>query len=658
MRGSRASAASGVSWAIVLLTLSVSGSAPAQDGYPQVPALSRSSPTALVAPAPEASPCACPVTARRVGYQAVTGQVQESSQFMAAPYNADAAVDGDDGPDYAAHATFGDYPNWFVVGLSGVVDVWDVEIMWGSTTLYGQDFEVWAYRDRGMGFEWERIVQEVGWAPVGGNALYVKRWGAPVTRVCKLQMVVTRAAGQARTVMRRFAWNQLAEWGGTVEAATRMLGVPYGVEAALDGGSGYENYAAGALVGQYPQWFRVQMRQPVELRSVQVFWYSATVYGQEFEVWAYRNGRWERVIREVGWSPPTGTGLYNRVLATPVGGVEALSLVVRGAAGQERLVVRQFSWNRPLLASVRYSTRSDLGHAEYPVVIKDGTVYKMWYSGFNPADGRWRIHYAVSTDGTTWQKFGVVLDVGATTAWDGGRIAFPFVVKDVNGQYHMWYGGAAGDTTDYEIGYATSANGLTWTKWSGNPVIRRTALGARLIVDPAVVYDPGGGSATFQMWLNVFTSAGGGLVYRTTSANGATWSPPTLTPIAGSPGVYTIDVRLEPAGGFTLHYAAGSNRLDVYRASSANGLTWGSPTLALQAAPSTPWHWDSYANYGMTVVDAAGQRQMWFNGVPRQARCDGGVFGVGQIGTATETTGSWLKAAANPVLRAGSVAGD
>jgi len=96
MRGSRASAASGVSWAIVLLTLSVSGSAPAQDGYPQVPALSRSSPTALVAPAPEASPCACPVTARQVGYQAVTGQAQESSQFVAAPYNADAAVDGDD----------------------------------------------------------------------------------------------------------------------------------------------------------------------------------------------------------------------------------------------------------------------------------------------------------------------------------------------------------------------------------------------------------------------------------------------------------------------------------------------------------------------------------------------------------------------------------
>ena len=76
-------------------------------------------------------------------------------------------------------------------------------------------------------------------------------------------------------------------------------------------------------------------------------------------------------------------------------------------------------------------------------VIKDGGMYKMW---FTQADG---IHYATSPDGLKWTPGGLSLP-GALGMWDEhpGR---PSVVRD-GGVLKMWYGASGGDG----IGYATS----------------------------------------------------------------------------------------------------------------------------------------------------------------------------------------------------------
>ncbi|MCM8786861.1 MAG: hypothetical protein NC935_02275, partial [Candidatus Omnitrophica bacterium] len=49
------------------------------------------------------------------------------------------------------------------------------------------------------------------------------------------------------------------------------------------------------------------------------------------------------------------------------------------------------------------SGKGDSYHVSTPSVIKDGDTYKMWYGG---SDGtNWRIYYATSSDGLTWTKY-------------------------------------------------------------------------------------------------------------------------------------------------------------------------------------------------------------------------------------------------------------
>jgi len=107
-----------------------------------------------------------------------------------------------------------------------------------------------------------------------------------------------------------------------------------------------------------------------------------------------------------------------------------------------------------------------------PEIIADGTEYKLYYFGDrdnHPAGSA--IGLAVSTDLVHWHKTDVnpVLQPGAPGEWDGLFIESPSVVK-TNGQYYMLYTGV--DTTwRAAIGLAVSSDGITWTKYPGNPVI-------------------------------------------------------------------------------------------------------------------------------------------------------------------------------------------
>lgn len=153
----------------------------------------------------------------------------------------------------------------------------------------------------------------------------------------------------------------------------------------------------------------------------------------------------------------------------------------------------------------------------FPTVMKDGSTYKMWYSGVTAA-GVGQVGYATSPDGITWTRFGAnpVLSYGASGSWDAVYIGSPNVVK-AGGQYHMWYrGGVNGG-----IGYATSPDGITWTKYAGNPVI---ALGSggwdNTPYHPRVIYDGVG----FHMWYSGCNPAGDTCqVGYATSADGSNW---------------------------------------------------------------------------------------------------------------------------------------
>ncbi|MFC1966545.1 Ig-like domain-containing protein [Chloroflexota bacterium] len=180
-----------------------------------------------------------------------------------------------------------------------------------------------------------------------------------------------------------------------------------------------------------------------------------------------------------------------------------------------------------------------------PAVLYDSASsnYKMWYtgwqldysallglllaeninevvstllSGINMAIG-----YATSTDGTSWTKYASnpVLPRGASSAWDGYGVFTPSVIRNSATSYEMWYTGInvvadnlmdfiEGDRgfanslingTDFTIGHATSADGISWTKDGSTPVLQKgsyTAWDGYGICAPSVIKV----GNTSQMW--------------------------------------------------------------------------------------------------------------------------------------------------------------
>lgn len=112
----------------------------------------------------------------------------------------------------------------------------------------------------------------------------------------------------------------------------------------------------------------------------------------------------------------------------------------------------------------------------HPSVVRAGNGYVMYYSGAASAtDPHGGIGRATSPDGVHWTKSTTpVLAAGAAGAWDAQFIFDPNVVPTPTG-YAMVYlavtpGGSA-PTPYTAFGYATSPDGVTWTKSSVGPIL-------------------------------------------------------------------------------------------------------------------------------------------------------------------------------------------
>jgi predicted GH43/DUF377 family glycosyl hydrolase len=111
-------------------------------------------------------------------------------------------------------------------------------------------------------------------------------------------------------------------------------------------------------------------------------------------------------------------------------------------------------------------------------VIKEGNVYKMWYTGHpNSTRTPSYIGYATSTDGgITWQKYAGNPVLNPGTGWESARVEFPSVIK-VTGGYWMFYTGELAHGIG-RTGRAFSTDGINWQKDTvNNPVLLPGATG-------------------------------------------------------------------------------------------------------------------------------------------------------------------------------------
>lgn len=116
-----------------------------------------------------------------------------------------------------------------------------------------------------------------------------------------------------------------------------------------------------------------------------------------------------------------------------------------------------------------------------PAVARRADGYHMWYTGQNwsstPSregrqDGHSSIGYATSSDGLHWTRRLSQPVLSPQLPWEDVSVMCPDVLWDEkNKQWRMWYSAGA----QYEpnaIGHATSKDGMNWVKDPANPIFR------------------------------------------------------------------------------------------------------------------------------------------------------------------------------------------
>lgn len=124
----------------------------------------------------------------------------------------------------------------------------------------------------------------------------------------------------------------------------------------------------------------------------------------------------------------------------------------------------------------------------------------MWYDAWNGTVEQARIGHATSADGISWTRdpANPLLSFGSLQNWDYPRVDLGSVIYDGN-TFHMWYDG--GGFFTWKIGYATSQDGSSWTKYASNPLMDWGTAGSwddRYVALPSVIFDPA--DSVYKMW--------------------------------------------------------------------------------------------------------------------------------------------------------------
>ncbi len=298
----------------------------------------------------------------------------------------------------------------------------------------------------------------------------------------------------------------------------------------------------------------------------------------------------------------------------------------------------------------------DGNRVRYPAVINDGGTYKMWYVGID-LYGVGRIGYATSPDGVNWTKHASnpVLDVGAQGEWDSQELEAPFVIKEGPTSYKMWYAGRGPDDS-WRIGYATSTGGVNWTKYAGNPVLDldTDTWNNVSVHGPSILYE----DSLYKMWLHTVGDDGSGLAPYTayaTSPNGITWTLAITNPLfSRDPAHYWENNWIW--GPSVLHIGS-----DYQMWYSGADVSEGHTGYATAPDETT---WTKYNGGADPVLSGTGGE--WDEGTAHDPFVlyasgtytmwyDNGYVDFASIGIATSTDGvSWTKSLSNPVLTPGT----
>jgi formylglycine-generating enzyme required for sulfatase activity/predicted GH43/DUF377 family glycosyl hydrolase len=251
-------------------------------------------------------------------------------------------------------------------------------------------------------------------------------------------------------------------------------------------------------------------------------------------------------------------------------------------------------------------------------------------------------HKAVISQATSLKKHlgNPVFGPGRSGEWDDKGCGC-FSIVEINDRLHLYYM-ASGRKNSWQIGLATSDNGIHWQRSSANPVLSPGPAGGwdqNAVSMPYVLNDAGRLSM-------IYSGAGrGGGFGRATSSDGVTWKrhgkAPVMRGVGGSmdPCLRKIDDR------YVLWYV-GQQGLSfrIFQATSKDGITWQKnprPVLSL----GQKGHYDDTSHAGPVVLQIGTNYYMFHLGGSSQGW---------SIGLAHSPDGvTWTKYTANPILETG-----
>jgi predicted GH43/DUF377 family glycosyl hydrolase len=171
----------------------------------------------------------------------------------------------------------------------------------------------------------------------------------------------------------------------------------------------------------------------------------------------------------------------------------------------------------PLISNGPYEY--DVSFVFAPTVVHDGKGYKMWYTG-SDSENVWTVNLATSPDGIAWTKYAGNPVLSPEGWYEAERVGDPWVILD-EGVYMMWYTCQnRAMNISYGIAYATSGDGITWSKHPENPVLLAGDEGpdSGTVRDPCVVRSASG----YEMWYRGIDVYNWTVCYAT-SEDGANW---------------------------------------------------------------------------------------------------------------------------------------
>jgi predicted GH43/DUF377 family glycosyl hydrolase len=265
----------------------------------------------------------------------------------------------------------------------------------------------------------------------------------------------------------------------------------------------------------------------------------------------------------------------------------------------------------------------DFAGVGLPSVLSKNGGYEMWYAGSAGTKESGRIGRATSPDGVQWTKSpgNPVLTVGAPGAWDSGYVFAPQVIFH-NGVYEMWYRGTDVPDTSLGagIGYATSADGLTWTKYAGNPVLSVGPAGSwdeRLLYSASVIVE----GSTYKMWYSALDATNCRIGYAT-SPDGIHWTKHQGNPVldVGSVGRWDSVFISYPnvifnGSNYEMWYSGNQKSPDqIGYATSPDGIHWSkdSSNPVLTAGPAGSWE-SAYVDASPVILEGKTYK-MWYTG--------------------------------------------